>query len=74
MTLVDFKQQAVLALEMIGDAAGIGARLRIDTALKPLVENSSSAALRMASRMLGFRVMAFAFRSLVLYVCTKYKV
>jgi hypothetical protein len=28
-----------------------------------LVENSNSAALRMASRMLGFRVMAFAFRS-----------
>jgi hypothetical protein len=42
--------------------------------LKPCVENSSSAALRMASRILGFRVMAFAFRSRILYVCTKYQV
>src|SRR5487761_2074346 len=32
---------------------------RIETALKPLVENSASAALRMASRIFGFRVIEF---------------
>src|SRR4051812_46975345 len=52
---------------------------RIDTALKPRVENSSSAALRIASRMLGFRVMIFCSRDLLsarlsLYVCTNNKV
>src|SRR2546421_12927240 len=57
-----------------GLAPASSAMSRIDTALKPLVENNSSAALRMASRMLGFRVMAFAFRSRLLYVCTKYQV
>ena len=32
MALVDFEQQAVLGLEMIGDAAGIGARFQRDVA------------------------------------------
>src|SRR3984893_13290398 len=32
---------------------------RIETALKPLVENSTSAALRMASRIFEFRVIGF---------------
>jgi hypothetical protein len=32
MTLVDFEQQAVLALEMIGDAAWIGAGFQRDVA------------------------------------------
>src|SRR3954466_12395175 len=45
-----------------GFAPASSAMSRIDTALKPCVENSSSAALRMASRMLGFRVIGFAFR------------
>src|SRR6266567_3908214 len=57
-----------------GLAPASSAMSRIDTALKPFVENNSSAALRMASRMLGFRVMVFAFRSRLLYVCTKYQV
>src|SRR5215510_7870753 len=57
-----------------GLAPASSAMSRIDTALKPRVENNSSAALRMASRMLGFRVMGFAFRSRLLYVCTKYQV
>src|SRR5438093_661174 len=56
-----------------GLAPASSAMSRIDTALKPFVENNSSAALRMASRILGFRVMAFAFRSRLLYVCTKYQ-
>src|ERR1044071_10407662 len=57
-----------------GLAPASSAMSRIDTALKPRVENNSSAALRMASRMLEFRVMAFAFRSRFLYVCTNYQV
>src|SRR5207249_9560839 len=57
-----------------GLAPASSAMSRIDTALKPRLENNSSAALRMASRMLGFRVMASAFRSRLLYVCTKYQV
>src|SRR5882724_4911043 len=57
-----------------GLAPASSAMSRIDTALKPWVENNSSAALRMASRILGFRVIGFAFCSLVLYVCTNYKV
>src|SRR4051794_10952057 len=43
-----------------GLAPASSAISRIETALKPCVENSSSAALRMASRILGFRVIAFA--------------
>src|SRR6185436_687180 len=57
-----------------GLAPASSAMSRIETALKPRVENNSSAALRMASRMFGFRVMRFAFRSRLLYVCTKYQV
>src|SRR6185437_9964388 len=57
-----------------GLAPASSAMSRIETALKPRVENSNSAALRIASRMLGFRVIGFAFRSLVLYVCTNYQV
>src|SRR4029453_14022167 len=57
-----------------GLAPASSAMSRIDTALKPLVENSNSAALRIASRMLGFRVIGFAFCFVVLYVCTKYQV
>ena len=45
VALIDRKQKAVLAFEVIGDAARIGAGLlamsRIETALKPLVENSA---------------------------------
>jgi hypothetical protein len=79
MAFVNLQQQTVLALEVVGDAAGIlapasSAMSRIDTALKPRVENKSSAALSMASRMLGFRVIRFAFRSRPLYVCTKHQV
>src|SRR5690242_20003866 len=47
---------------------------RIDTALNPFVENRVSAALRMASRILGLRVIGFAFHRLVLYNCTNNKV
>src|SRR4029078_4296162 len=47
---------------------------RIDIALNPLVENRVSAALRMASRILGLRVIGFAFHRLVLYNCTNNKV
>src|SRR6266480_715101 len=43
---------------------------RIETALKPWVENNSSAALRMASRMFGFRVIRFTFRSFAPSLCT----
>src|SRR5260221_13382152 len=57
-----------------GLAPASTAMSRIDTALKPCVENSSSAALKIASRMLGFRVIRFAFHALVLYVCTNNKV
>src|SRR6478609_1130070 len=57
-----------------GLAPASSAMSRIDTALKPRTENSSSAALRIASRMLGFRVMGFAFQPRLLYVCTKYQV
>src|SRR3981189_2642954 len=39
-----------------GLAPASSAMSRIETALKPRVENNSSAALRMASRMFGFRV------------------
>src|SRR5450755_1509405 len=39
---------------------------RIETALKPLVENSTSAALRMASRILEFRVIGFD----SVFICT----
>src|SRR6201989_1502251 len=57
-----------------GLAPASSAMSRIDTALKPRTENSSSAALRIASRMLGLRVIGFAFCSRLLYVCTKYQV
>src|SRR6266849_7449176 len=43
---------------------------RIETALKPLVENSTSAALRMASRIFEFRVIGFD-SVFHLYECTK---
>src|SRR4029079_3705195 len=57
-----------------GLAPASSAMSRIETALKPRVENNNSAALRIASRILGFRVIGFAFCSPVLYVCTNYKV
>src|SRR6267154_97099 len=43
---------------------------RIETASKPLLENSTSAALRMASRMFEFRVIGFD-SVFHLYECTK---
>ena len=43
---------------------------RIETALKPLVENSTSAALRIASRIFEFRVIGFD-SVFHLYECTK---
>src|SRR6185312_8698823 len=46
-----------------GLAPASSAMSRIETALKPRVENSNSAALRIASRILGFRVIGFAFCS-----------
>src|SRR2546429_5017672 len=57
-----------------GLAPASSAMSRIETALKPFVENNNSAALRIASRILGFRVIGFAFCSPLLYVCTKYQV
>src|SRR6185369_3864927 len=39
MALVDLQQQAVLALEMVGDAAGIGACLQRDVANRYRVES-----------------------------------
>jgi hypothetical protein len=39
MALVDFEQQAVLALEMVGDAAGVGARFQRDVADRYRVES-----------------------------------
>src|SRR5689334_3928525 len=54
---------------------------RIDTALKPWVENSVSAEVRIASRILGLRVMGslefslgVCFPPFLLYRCTNYQV
>src|SRR3977135_1114365 len=43
---------------------------RIETALKPLVENSTSAGVRVASRIFEFRVIGFD-SGFALYDCTK---